>query len=79
MVIGVLSDSHGNLELMHNALVLLDRCGATRIYHLGDDYSDVDGLVAQGRTVGRVPGIYASEYKDPDVPNKLVETVDGIR
>jgi len=79
MVIGVLSDSHGNLELMHNALVLLDRCGVTRIYHLGDDYSDVDGLVAEGRTVGRVPGIYAPQYKDPAVPNKLVETVDGIR
>jgi putative phosphoesterase len=79
MVIGVLSDSHGNLELMHNALVLLDRCGVTRVYHLGDDYSDTERLVAEGRTVGRVPGIYGPEYKDPAVPNKLVETVDDIR
>ena len=79
MVIGVLSDSHGNLELMHNALVLLDTCGVTRVYHLGDDYSDTEQLVAEGRTVGRVPGIYAQEYKDPAVPNKLVENVDGIR
>jgi len=79
MVIGVLSDSHGNLELMHNALVLLDGCGITRVYHLGDDYSDAEGLVAEGRTVGQVPGIYGPEYTDPAVPNKLVETVDGIR
>ena len=79
MIIGVLSDSHGNLELMHNALVLLDSRGITRVYHLGDDYADAEGLVAEGRTVGRVPGIYAPEYKDPAVPNKLIETVDGIR
>ncbi len=79
MIIGVLSDSHGNHVLLQNAVTLLDRCGATRLYHLGDNYADVDDLIAEGRTVGRVPGIYASEYQDSSVPNKLTETIEGIR
>ncbi len=79
MVIGVLSDTHGNVELMHNAVVLLDGLGATRYFHLGDNYGDCDALIAEGYQVDRVPGIYATEYIEHTVPRKLKIKVDGVR
>ena len=79
MIIGVLGDTHGNVELMHNAVVLLDGMGATRYFHLGDDYGDCDALIAEGYDVVRVPGMYGSEYIDQTVPKKVKETIAGIR
>jgi len=78
MIIGLISDSHGNLELVHNAVVLLDRTGATRYVHLGDNYADVDQHIADGYMVERVPGIYASEYQRRTVPRQLTKTIDGV-
>ena len=49
MTIGVMSDTHKNIDLMNKAAGLMaDRFAVEKIYHLGDDYEDADGLDGRG-------------------------------
>ncbi|HEO69838.1 MAG TPA: hypothetical protein ENN80_01145, partial [Candidatus Hydrogenedentes bacterium] len=74
-----MSDTHGNVALMHRAAEAMEaRFGATLIVHLGDDYADAELLAMAGHTVHRVPGLWCPEYHDGRVPNQLLETFDGI-
>ncbi|HDP35164.1 MAG TPA: hypothetical protein ENN29_08670 [Candidatus Hydrogenedentes bacterium] len=80
MILGVISDTHGNLELMHKAVALLEnRFYATRIIHLGDDYADKETLEREGHPMSGVPGLWCPEYNDPRIPNQVVEEVEGMR
>ncbi len=79
MILGVMSDTHGNRALMHRAAEWLVReAGAEVIYHLGDDYPDVQELQDSGYPVRGVPGLWCKEYHQPNIPNVLVETVEGM-
>ena len=80
MTIGVMSDTHRNMELLNDALALmLDTFAATRIYHLGDDYEDSAALVNRGVRLTRVPGIYDKEYGDPGIPKRVIDDVGGVK
>lgn len=79
MIFGVMSDTHGNLVLMHRvAGLLLDRLHAERIYHLGDDYRDAEDLMLHGLPVRAVPGLWCDEYHHPRIAKRLVEDIDGL-
>lgn len=79
MIIGVLSDTHGNLPLMlavAEAAIKIFHAG--RIFHLGDDHADAEVLRDAEYTVTAVPGLWCPEYHHPHIPKRLVEDFDGV-
>ena len=79
MIVGVISDTHGNRRLMHEVADYLEaRHHAEVIIHVGDDYSDAAELALAGHTVRMVPGLWCPEYGDWKIPNRIVESLGGI-
>jgi len=79
MVLGVMSDTHGNQRLMHEvADCLVQQLGAQLLFHLGDDYQDAETLPLSGLPVRKVPGLWCPEYHDPRISNRLVENIAGL-
>ncbi len=79
MVVAVVSDTHGNREGM---LLLAERLKPLRvqtILHLGDDYRDLETLAQAGLAVLGVPGLYCPEYRDPNVPNRRIVELAGLK
>ncbi|MCC6144475.1 MAG: metallophosphoesterase family protein [Candidatus Hydrogenedentes bacterium] len=80
MNIGVMSDTHGNRQLMHAvADRMVQQHHVELIYHLGDDYSDGQELAMAGARVCLVPGLWCEEYQDWRVPNSRVDEYQGVR
>ena len=80
MTIGVMSDTHKNIELMNRAAdLMIDKFCVERIYHLGDDYEDGEVLSARGVQVTTVPGIYDKEYADSGIPKRVTHDVEGTK
>ena len=80
MILGVMSDTHGNVRLMHRVADLLSqKFSAEIIIHLGDDYADAGQLEMAGYAVWAVPGLWCPEYHSYRVPKARVETVLGRR
>ena len=79
MTLGVLGDTHGNRPLMHQAVdLMLGQHGVDLFFHLGDDYADAEELAACGYPVRMVPGLWCRQYHDGRIPNRLIETIDGL-
>ncbi|HMD67730.1 MAG TPA: metallophosphoesterase family protein [Chitinivibrionales bacterium] len=80
MKIGVVSDTHRNIEyLVEAADWLCSRQKIAMLYHLGDDYDDVKALADKYIDIVQVPGIYDERYADGSLPKKIVENVLGVR
>ncbi|MDI6840207.1 MAG: YfcE family phosphodiesterase [bacterium] len=81
MKVGVISDSHGNVENVENAIDWLKKNKIEKIIHLGDDYEDVDVVAHLHGTprveIIRIPGVFSDHYKNPDIPNRLIFEFDG--
>ncbi|OGC42284.1 hypothetical protein A2Y85_03010 [candidate division WOR-3 bacterium RBG_13_43_14] len=75
MKIGVLSDSHHELENVNDAVIFLKKNGAKLIIHLGDDYNDLDNICDEHAI--RVPGLYCDAYLKSYVPNRRIEEIEG--
>jgi len=79
MILGVMSDTHGNTKLMHKvARSMTDHFKADLIYHLGDNYCDALELVMAGYNLQRVPGLWCPEYNDTQIPKRLRKEYDGL-
>jgi uncharacterized protein len=79
MIVGVVSDTHGNLEGMLRLADRLKSLGVNTVLHLGDDYQDMDTLAQAGLEVLGVPGLYCPEYRDPDIPNRRIVELWGVK
>ncbi|MEA1963682.1 MAG: metallophosphoesterase family protein [Candidatus Aerophobetes bacterium] len=78
MKVGILSDSHGNLENLEKAArCLLEKEEVEILVHLGDDYDDAKVLERYEIRVIKIPGVFSSYYQDPGIPNRLIETFKG--
>jgi putative phosphoesterase len=80
MKIGVVSDTHKNVELLDKVvswLVAHERIAT--LYHLGDDYDDVKGVRDAGFEILQVPGIYDHQFLDRSAPEKLTDSVLGLQ
>lgn len=79
MIIGVISDTHGNMKLAHAAA---DRIRgvekADLLLHLGDNYPDAEELGVAGHPIRMVPGLWCAQYRDHRVPKTIVDTVDDL-
>lgn len=79
MMIGVMSDTHGNRRIMHQVADLMkSKHVVDLIIHVGDDYPDAAELATAGHNVKMVPGLWCDEYHDGRVPNSIVVPCDGI-
>lgn len=79
MILGVLSDTHGNRAMMDRAARhLLDAHRADVIIHLGDNFDDARALAAWVPEVRAVPGLWCREYRDRSVPVVWTETFAGV-
>jgi putative phosphoesterase len=80
MRFGILSDTHGNTALLHQAAGLLtEQQDAGTLVHLGDNYEDALELDAYGLPVLKVPGLYCDAYHDDVVPNHLAHKAGSWR
>ncbi len=79
MLVGVVSDTHGNREGMLLLAERLKSQGVQTLLHLGDDYRDHHTLSQAGLKVIGVPGVYCPEYRDPDIPNRQVVDLGGLK
>lgn len=79
MKIGIISDSHGNIENQEKVVDwLTKKQKIDALYHLGDDYDDVAQLGDYFLEIVQVPGIYDERYKNKSLPAKVFETVHRL-
>ena len=72
MKIVVVSDTHGELDLVD---LLIDKLRKERpdlVIHLGDDSPDAKPIEDAGFKVVKVPGVFEDVYKDIKVVNRVV-------
>jgi len=79
MKIGVMSDSHGNVDYVRQAAEYMMEEGVEYIVHLGDDYFDARMLDILPVDVIKVPGTYDDFYQDIEVPNRIIKDIGGLR
>jgi len=72
MKIGVISDSHGQLDNVREAGVFLaNELHVDLIVHLGDDEDDAQVIEDLGPEVVAVPGVFSDRYQDAATVNRL--------
>ena len=79
MIVGVMSDTHGNAPLLHAvADQMRDVHGVDVIVHAGDDYPDAEELRHAGYAVEAVPGLACDAYFDGSAPRLWVKDFAGV-
>lgn len=79
MLVGVLSDTHGQLQTIQEVSRQLKEAGVELVLHLGDDYRDLEWFLAEGFRIIAVPGLYCPEFRQPQIPNLRLEEIGGVR
>ena len=81
MRIGVVSDTHGELDNLREAVrQLLDRWQVSTLVHLGDECEDLEVLHEFPELdLIQVHGVYCQHYQDPDIVNRLLKEIEGHR
>lgn len=80
MKIGVISDSHRNLNYLRKAAdYLVKKEGVDWVVHLGDDYTDSEILKEYGVKTLAIPGVYDPEYKEPEIVNRVIEEFGDLK
>jgi putative phosphoesterase len=79
MIVGVVSDSHGNRKGLRRLAKRLQGLKVSMVLHLGDDYRDLAVLAGEGLEVLAVPGAYCPEYARQEIPNRLVVELAGVK
>ncbi len=79
MKIGLVSDTHRNKEYLETVTDwLVRKQHITALYHLGDDYEDVNALQDRHLEVVQVPGLYDPEYRNPAIQPVALESILGL-
>jgi putative phosphoesterase len=79
MKVGVISDSHGNMEYLRETSLWLTQNGISFLIHLGNDWDDTKIVEELGVDILKVPGVFSSYYKDPSIINRRIEKMEGFR
>lgn len=78
MRVGVVSDSHGEIENLRKAARwLINNQNVDIIVHLGDNYDDTNIIENLSARIIKVPGVFSIYYQDKDIPNRVIETFNG--
>jgi len=81
MRLGLVSDTHGELEILREAGRKLEKeWQVDVIAHLGDDCKDVAALreVWHGEII-QVPGVFCEHYQNPAITNRILKEIEGCR
>ncbi|MGQ9920639.1 MAG: metallophosphoesterase family protein [Desulfobacca sp.] len=78
MLLGLISDSHGDDEAIQAVTAIFHRAQVDKIFHLGDDYEDILFFQDEPLDVVAVPGLYCPAYRDPAIPNRRREEIAGV-
>ena len=80
MRIGLLSDSHGNIQNVKKAgQYLKNNAKVNLIAHLGDEEDDADVLKYLGIEIIKISGIFSNSFQDPTVINHIVKDIEGVK
>ncbi|MFA4915765.1 MAG: YfcE family phosphodiesterase [Syntrophales bacterium] len=80
MKIGILSDTHGDLANLEEAAKwLVEKEKVAALVHLGDECNDTEILEQFKIRIIQVPGVFCSHYRDPVMPNRLIENFAGTK
>jgi len=80
MILGIVSDTHGNLENLRRVTEdLVENWDVDFIIHLGDECEDLKVLDEFQVEVVQVHGIYCQHYQDPEIPKRILCQFDGYR
>lgn len=78
IIIGVMSDTHGNETMMLKVAQQMKHAGCVKIYHVGDTYRDSRILLDAGVPVIAVPGNWDAEFTASSIPNTRLDTVGTV-
>ena len=79
MILGVMSDTHGNTPMMFSAAHrMVEDHRADVLIHLGDDYCDGELLRGFAPRVLYVPGLWCPEYRRKTVEKGFTLVFNGI-
>lgn len=79
IILGVMSDTHGNRRLMHRVADLMAKdFRVSVIYHAGDDFADAEELDYAGHVVRMVPGLWCPAYTSGRVPRQILDRFAGF-
>ena len=73
MLLGIVSDTHGNVEAIQEVTRRFLAAKVDLVLHLGDDYLDVLFFEAADFKILAVPGLYCPEYRDPAIANRRIK------
>ena len=79
MLLGIVSDTHGNVEAIQEVTRRFMAAKVDLVLHLGDDYLDMLFFEAADLKILAVPGLYCPEYRDPTIPNRRIENLAGVK
>lgn len=80
MRLGVMSDSHGNIENMRRAAHrMIDEFEVDQIIHLGDDMSDADQMGVINAPLTKIPGVFEQTYQNPEIPHRYIVKLGGMK
>lgn len=81
MRIGILSDSHGNIDNVRGTVKkLIDKYKIKIIIHLGDECEDTEILKEfEEVELIQVPGVFCEHYQNPKIPNRIIKKFNGIK
>jgi len=75
---GVVSDSHGNTELLRRVGVhMVKELGVSVIAHLGDEHTDAEVLSDLDVELISVPGVFHKDYRYEEVKNRIIRAFHG--
>lgn len=80
MKIGIVSDSHGNIENLKRAFhEIKDKLKCDLFIHLGDDYGDIKKAgIALSKNVICVPGVFHKDYTSKDMEQRIIKKIEGL-
>jgi len=71
MKIGVMSDTHGNIDAMNEAArIMIEDQNVEAIIHLGDYFDDTEAIDAAEIQIYAVPGLFENAWNDPAIPRR---------
>ena len=80
MIIGLISDSHGNIEYVKTiGRYFKDKAGVNLIVHLGDECDDADAINGLGIDIIKIPDVCSNYYHDPEIPNIIIKDIEGAK
>ncbi|NLN93892.1 MAG: hypothetical protein GX130_11375 [Candidatus Hydrogenedens sp.] len=80
MILGVMSDTHGNTRLMLRAADQMRNDHDARwLIHLGDNWEDQEWLSMAGYPARGVPGLWCPEYGSRRVPRRRIDDFSGMQ